>query len=248
MSAITSLVSGLKKNRTIVSEVASLAVKETASIVSEIDTLLEQATHLQETVAEKQATEEALDGEIADLEGQLAGEQREKSHMESTWAAQKVEATKVKVQHGKLEKALRDAEADLELTKEKLSKMEGAIRDGEGTVRQREAQLKGLAQEQEKALGKLATESATASDQSKGLQAKYQALRFLVQQQVVTSPEVKVALELKNKEETNLGHLQNATFLNRLRVVEVLEKLAKRGVLRFNPNTGEVALLRPIDL
>ena len=248
MSAIASLVSSLKKNRTIVNEVASLAVKETASILTEIDTLLDQATHLQQTVAEKRAAQEALDSELADLEGQLAGEQHEKSHMESTLATQKVEATKAKVQHGKLEKALHDAEADLELTKEKLTKTEGAIRDGEGTARQRDGQLKGLVQEQEKALAKLATESATAGDQSKRLQAKYQALRYLVQQQIVTSPEVKVALELKNKEATNLGHLQNATFLSRLRVVEVLEKLAKRGVLRFNQNTGEVALLRPIDL
>lgn len=230
------------------SEVASLAVKETSSIATEIDTLLEQATHLQETVAEKQAVEETLDSEIADLEGQLAGEQREKSHMEATWASQKVDAAKVKMQHQKLEKALRDAETELELTKEKSSKMEGAIRDGDGAVRQRDTQLKGLVQEQEKVLAKLAAESGTAGNQSRELQAKYQALRYLVQQQIVTSPEVKVALELKGKEATTLGHLQNATFLNRLRVVEVLEKLGKRGVVRFNPNTGEVTLLRSIDL
>jgi chromosome segregation ATPase len=223
-------------------------VKETASLATEIDNLLEQATHLQKTAAEKQVAEEALDDEIAELEGQLTAEQRERSHMESTLASQKSEATKVKMQHQKLEKALRDAETELELVKEKLSKIEGTIRDAETANQQRDAQLKALVQEQEKALAKLAAESASAGDQSRELEAKYQALRFLIQQQVITSPEVKVALELKNKATTTLGHLQNATFLNRLRVVEVLEKLAKRGVLRFSKDTGDVALLRPIDL
>jgi predicted nucleic acid-binding Zn-ribbon protein len=248
LSAITSLVSGLKKNRTIVGEATSLAVKENASIATEIDTLSEQATRLQETAAEKQATREALDHEIADLEGQLAAEQREKSHMESSLAAQKVEATKIKVQHQKLEKTFHDAEADFELTKERLAKVEGEIRSAEGTVKQQETQLRGLAEEQEKALAKLTAETGTAGDQSRSLQAKYQALRYLVKEQIVTSPAVLVTLQLKGKETTTLGHLQNATFLNRLSVVEVLEKLAKRGVLRFDSNTGEVTLLRPIDL
>lgn len=229
-------------------EVASLAAKETASLTTEIDTLLEQARQLQKTAAEKQTTEEALDNEIADLEGQLDAEQQEKNHMESSWASQKVEAVKMKGQLQKLEKALHDAQVELESTREKASKTEAAIHDAEGTVKQRDAQLKSLGQEQEKALAKLAAESGTADNQSRRLQAKYQALRYLVQQQIVTSPEVKVALELKGKETTSLGHLQNATFLNRSRVVEVLEKLAKRSVLRFNQNTGEVTLLRSIDL
>jgi chromosome segregation ATPase len=242
------LIASLKKNRTIVSEVASLAVRETASLAAEIDTLLEQVTQLQQAAAEKHATEEALDEQIADLEGQLAAEQQEKRHMDSTWAAQNAEATKGKAQHQQLEKALREAGTDLEQTKEKLVKTEVAIRDTEATARQRDTQLKALLQEQEKALAKLAAESASAGDQAKGLQAKYQALRFLIQQQIVTSPEVKVALELKNKETATVGHLQNATFLNRLRVIEVLEKLAKRGVVRFGKDTGEVTVLRSIDL
>ena len=97
-------------------------------------------------------------------------------------------------------------------------------------------------------MAELKDECDNAEEQANALKARYKALRFLLKEQIISTTEAKVAVELKGKEASTLDHLQKSTFLSRYRVIEVLEKLEKRDVLRFDRKSGQVAILKTIDL
>jgi len=80
------------------------------------------------------------------------------------------------------------------------------------------------------------------------LAAEYQALRFLLREKMVSMPEVKVLESLRGRETATLEHIQKSTFLNRYRVEETVEQLAKRGVVSLDRDTGQVRVLKPIDI
>jgi len=97
-------------------------------------------------------------------------------------------------------------------------------------------------------LDDLEAKATEAIDEAELMEAKYKALRYLVQEKIITSPESKVALELKGKETTTIDHLQKTTFIGRFKVREILEQMAENKIVNFDRGSGQVKVLKPIDL
>ncbi len=248
MLEIESLIGSLKKNRVTIEEISSTTLKEMKILLTDNDRLLEFMVNLQEQWTEKQSTQEALDQEIDVLDGEIAGTEQEKNSLETTSKEQETTAKQTKDHLTELEKTLEEAEKKLEHLQDELRTTESAIKDSEVSSSQSQDQLEKMSQEQETAIDKIRVEIGTFEGQAAALESKYKALRFLLKEELISMPEAKVAEHLKGLETTTLDHLQKATLLTRLSVIEVLEQLAKRQVIEFKRDTEKVKVLKPIDL
>jgi len=110
MTGIPSLTASLKKNHSVVDELASTTQKELASILNQIDQLLELTAHLQESIEDRQATEEELTREASQIEGELEVETREKTKLETTDSTQRQILEEAKVERAKLQEEVTTAE------------------------------------------------------------------------------------------------------------------------------------------
>ncbi len=248
VSGIPSFIESLKKNRIVLEEHLQATTTEIASLQVQIDTLLQHAAYIQENWNDKKATEEALDREISTLEGELAGEKRVKTRLEASFEEQQQKAKELKEKRLSLETAILTTEKKVGELEEELQSKETEIRTLEAALAKNQVKFDNLDSEQEEKFIKLADEIAEEQEKVNVFNARYKALAFLLKEQIISSPEAKVITELKGKESTTVDFLTKTTFIGRFRVVEILEKLAKREIIMFDRKTGQVKMIKPIHL
>jgi chromosome segregation ATPase len=248
VSGIASFIESLKKNRIVLEEHLQATTTEIASLQAQIDTLLQHAAYVQENWNDKQATEEALDREIATLEGELAGEKRVKTRLETSLEEQEQKAKESKEKRISLETTIPTKEKTLEEIEDALRSKATELRNIESEIAKQQVKLDNLDSEQTEKFTKLSEEITEEQDKVSVLNARYKALAFLLKEQIISSPEAKVIAELKGKESTSVDFLTKTTFIGRFRVVEILDKMAKREIISFDRKTGQVNVIKPIHL
>lgn len=248
MTGISSLTASLKKNQSVVEELAATTQKELASLLNQINWLLELAAHLQESWEDRQATEEELSRDASSLAGELEAETREKSKLETTDSTQRQVLAEAKAEREKLQEQVTTAEKTLEDLEDQLRTLDRTIREQDIALEKVEEQLNTVDEKHTQQLEDLESKASEAVDEAELLEAKYKALRYLVQEKIITSPEAKVALELKGKETATIDHLQKTTFIGRFKVREILEQMAEHKIIKFDRGSGQVKVLKSIDL
>ena len=120
MTGISSLTASLKKNQSVVEELAATTQKALASLLNQIDRLLELAAHLQESWDDRQATEEELSRDASSLSGELEAETREKAKLETTDSTQRQVLAEAKAEREQLQEQVTTAEKTLEDLEDQL--------------------------------------------------------------------------------------------------------------------------------
>ncbi|MHA2314405.1 MAG: hypothetical protein ACXACF_03850 [Candidatus Hermodarchaeia archaeon] len=248
MKGIPSLTASLKKNQSVVEALAATTQKELTSLLNQIDRLLEFAAHLQESWEDRQATEEELSRDASSLAGELEAETREKSKLETTDSTQRQVLEEAKAEREKLQEEVTTAEKTLEELEDQLRTLDRTLREQDKALVKVEELLNRVDEKHTHQLENLETKASEALGEAELLDAKYKALRYLVQEKIITSPEAKVALELKGKETTTIDHLQKTTFIGRFKVREILEQMIEHKIVKFDRGSGQVKVLKPIDL
>ncbi len=248
MTGIPSAVGSLKKNRSVVEELASLMQKEMAIILNEINRLLEWLAELQQAWEEKQTMERELIQNVSLLEGELSTENREKSKLESTSIAQQKVLVEAKAEQERLQKEVIMTQKNLENLEDQVRSLERTIREKKKTLQDIEEKFNSVDDKFAETLQEYETKALEATNEAELQGAKYKAIRYLLREKIITMPEAKVAMELQGKETTTLDHLQKTTFIGRIKVKEILEKMAEEKIIKFDKSTGEVKILKPIDL
>jgi len=248
MTGLSSLIGSLQKNQAVVEELATTTQRELSAILTQINQLQQLATNLQETWKERQVTEEELTREASALEGELSAESEEKGKLESSSLAQQKVIVEAKAEREKLQKALAVTEEKLESLEDDIRNTDRALREAEKNLNQVEEKLNSSDEKFTDQLQTLDTQVIEARNEADLQDAKYKALRYLLQQGIISMPEAKVVMELKGKDITTIDHLQKTTFIGRFKVREIVEQLAERKIVRFDKETDQVKVTKPIDL
>jgi chromosome segregation ATPase len=245
LTAIAEVIAALKKNRDKLQKIAVSKPKEIDRIVLEFETVLGVANRLKKALVDKQAKEKAVNKEITGLERELEKVDKEKALLESTIVARKQDLTIAEKTIRELEMSLADATAQLKKTQKRLESVEAKIE--ENTIRDsaRNEEIQSVRFDHEDIMANLERERAAIRDQHEELNSKYWALRFLIREQMLSSPEVKIVGALQGKKSSTLDEIKNITFLTRYRVEQGVEQLAARGFLRIS-SEGEIKVLKPI--
>ena len=247
MTGIPALIGSLKKNQSVIEELAATTQKELAIILSETEQLLQLAGQIQEKWESQQVREEELNRDAATLDGELAAESREKGKLESTNAAQSQTLVDTKAECEKLEQQVTAEEKQLEALEIEVRTIERSLREKDENLGENDAKLKAIDEQYLDKIEELKEKAKQAEEEVGILEAKYKALRYLLKENIITMPEAKVAMELKGRDTTTIDHLAKTTFIGRIKVKDILEQLAKRGIIEFD-NSGQVRVLKPIDL
>ncbi|MFX0078904.1 MAG: hypothetical protein ACFE8O_06635 [Candidatus Hermodarchaeota archaeon] len=248
MTEISSLTTSLKKNQSVVEELAATTHNTLASLLNQIDRLLALAAHLQESWDDRQATEEELSRDVSSLAGELEAETREKSKLETADSTQRQVLAEAKAEREKLQAEVATTEKTLDNLEDQLRTLDRTLREQDKALVKVEEQLNKVDEKHTHQLEDLETKASEALNEAELLEAKYKALRYLVHEKIITTPEAKVALELKGRETATIDHLQKTTFIGRFKVREILEQMAEHKIVKFDRGSGQVTVLKPIDL
>jgi chromosome segregation ATPase len=248
MTGISSLNGSLQKNHAIVEELIATTQRELTAILTQIAQLHQMAERLQESWDESQATEEKLTREVSELEGELSAESEERGKLESTTTAQQKVIVEAKAEREKLQREYAKTEAKLETLEDEIRNSERALREVEKNMGTVDEKLSSSDEKLAAQLQSLDDQVNEARNEAASQEAKYKALRYLLNEGIITMPEAKVAMELKGKDTTTLDHLQKTTFIGRFKVREILERMAERKIVKFDKGTGQVKVSKAIDL
>jgi chromosome segregation ATPase len=248
MTGIPSLIGSLKKTQAVVEELATSTQRELSATLNQITQLLELVDQLQEEWEERQATEEELTDEASSLEGELSAESEEQSRLESTDTTQQKELVEVKAEKETLQRKLASTEGKLEELEDGIRSIERSLKEVGKNMVKVDEKLGSSDEEFTEQLQTLKVHVSEAQSEAELQVAKYKALRYLIHEGIISMPEAKVAVELKGKETTTLDHLQKTTFIGRFKVRDIIEQMAERKIVKFDKETEQVKVLKPIDL
>jgi biotin operon repressor len=78
------------------------------------------------------------------------------------------------------------------------------------------------------------------------LTSKYWALRFLLREEIMSTPEAKIVNALNGKKTSSLQEVQDETYLTRYRVEKAIEQLAEKGLLQIESEGDSIKVLKSL--
>lgn len=248
MTAITSLITLMKKNRSQLTKLETTSTKRINRIILEFDTLLDVAERVKQEWAERLTAEKALAKEVVVLEREVEKLAQTRDMMQTTNSTKKQDLTIAN-------KTLHSAEMKLSESKKKLKRAESSLRSFEESIQNREADEQARSKElnivqgdQEDLMVDLDREIASFIDEQEELASKYWALRFLLREEMLSTPEAKIVNALEGKRTSSIEELQTETYLTRYRVEKAVEQLATRGVLKIESDNGSIKVVKHIKI
>ena len=248
MTAIASLITLMKKNRSQLVQLETTSTKRINRIILEFDTLLDVADRVKQEWTKRTMEEKTLAKEVVKLEREVEQLVKIRDTMQTTNATKKQDLTIAN-------KTLRSAEMKLSESKKKLTRTEGSLRSFEESIQTRETDEKARTHElnivqgdQEDLMVNLDREIASFQDEHEELASKYWALRFLLREEMVATPEAKIVKALEGKGTSSMEEIQTETYLTRYRVEKAVEQLAERRLLKIDPDNGSIKIQNTIRI
>ena len=248
MTAIASLIMLMKKNRSQLVKLETTSTTRINRIVLEFDTLLDVADRVKQEWTKRTMEEKALAKEVVKLKKEVEKLAKIRDTMQTTNAPKKQDLTIAN-------KTLRSVEMKLSESKKKLKRTESSLRSFEESIQTRETDEKARTQElnivqgdQEDLMVNLDREIASFQDENEELTSKYWALRFLLREEIVATPEAKIVKALEGRRTSAIEEIQTETYLTRYRVEKAVEQLAARGLIKIEQDNGSIKIVKPIRI
>ncbi len=248
MSSISDLLLSLKKNKTTLTELKEAFNRNIDIISRDIDSLTERLERLKNKLIEKQNIEEEKEKTVSELEAAISSLESEKTQAENKLSELKENEIKLSQQLKELETELTKTREEISSIKENISSLEQACKEKEDEITKLEKEIENIRMEHDKAIASLRSSYEKELNRLNELKAKYSALKFLIRKNVLDIPELKVIRVIKDQKSTSISFVEKSTSLKTSFIQHVVKGLAERGVIEFNPNTGEIKTLKEIKI
>ncbi|MHA1582122.1 MAG: hypothetical protein ACTSYM_06490 [Candidatus Baldrarchaeia archaeon] len=248
MSSISDLLLSLKKNKTTLTELKEAFNRNIDIISRDIDSLTERLERLKNKFIERQNIEEEKEKTVSELEAAISSLESEKTQAENKLSELKENEIQFNQQLKELETELAKTREEISSVKENISSIEQACKEKEDEIAKLEKEIENIKMEHDKAIASLRSSYEKESNRLNELKAKYSALKFLIRKNILDIPELKVIRVIKDHKTTSVSFIEKSTSLKTSLIQHVVKGLAERGVIEFNPNTGEIKTLKEIKI
>ena len=248
MTAISQLIASLKKNRNQLAKMEKDTTKRINRIVFEFETLLGVADRVKTEWTARQAKEKALSKEVKQLEWEVSKLEASRDTIQTTITTKQQDLEIAEKTLRSMEMKLSEAKSKLKRSESNLWETEDKIQRNQDMSKARDRELNSLQSDQEDLMTYLDREIMTLKDEQNELTSKYWALRFLLREEIISTPEAKIVKALEGKKTSSLQELQDETYLTQYRVEKAVEQLAERGLLRIESEGDSITILKPLKI
>ena len=246
MSEVSTLALALKKNKTTVTELKAAIERELNEAMSEIDALIRHTENLETTLKEKWQITENKEKIISDLEIEITNFEGEKAQVETQITNRKEELLGLGREKDNLQSQLEQKQIDLDGAKRKLDQLTQDTKDQQELITKLKGDLENVRSEHEKAIADLRVAYDNENMRLSQIHAQHKALRFLLQEKIIKMPELAVIESMVGKQSLTVDYLQKTTLSKASLIESVVTGLVKRGVLDYNPASGEITVKKEI--
>ncbi|MHA1917505.1 MAG: hypothetical protein ACTSUV_04245 [Candidatus Ranarchaeia archaeon] len=248
MSKASSILSSLKQQKESLKEMRTLSEKEVESLLEQIDLIIERTNQVSEILESKNKEQSEKEKISAELDSVLTKHKESKNKEEIDLRTVEEEIRSKQEEVRNLVNQNNECEKDLRSSQTNLSLSNGEIQQLKKEEERLEVTLENLASRHIKNIESLESELGSEGKKAKNLQVDLKALKFLLENKAIDIPELKIIEALRSKVATNLDFIQMTTAMKTAMIEEVVNKLSNRGIVRYNPASGEITTLKKMDI
>jgi chromosome segregation ATPase len=244
----SSLSVSLSKEKVLLKELSALVDREASGISLGVDSASNLVKHLEGKLRDKGKTAEDRQRKIAQLEGDVAEQEKRKSQLESTISEKNSSAEQLSSKLEDLRQAMTGKKNDVTSTTNELVDFEGSISEKKRQTEKLRQDLQAMEKKHQFEIDSLRKSHEEATANSSLMEAQHKALRLLVREKTIALPELKIIEILESQPSSNIEHLQRMTQSRRDEIDTTIRSLVRRGVLSYDSTSGEVKVLHPLGI
>jgi DNA repair exonuclease SbcCD ATPase subunit len=248
LTEISSLPVSLTKKKAILKELSAIVDRETSGISLGVDSAASLVKHLEVRMKDKIGADEERLRKIAQLEGDVAEQEKKKSELEETVSRKDSEAGELSSKLQELKETLNQRNNGIkDLTSEQLE-LENSENEKRRLTEKLSSELQETSKRHQAEIGSLKKSQEEAVSKSTSMESQHKALRLLVREKAITLPELKIMEILQGQPSTTLEHIQKMTQSRRDEIETTIKSLVRRGVLQFNSTSGDVKVIHSLEV
>jgi chromosome segregation ATPase len=185
---------------------------------------------------------------IAQLEGDVAEQEKKKSQLEESISRKDSEAGELSTKLQELKEALSERNNEINDISKELVELESSVSEKKRIAEKLRSDLQETSKRHQFEIESLKKSQEEAVSKSISMESQHKALRLLVREKAIALPELKLMEVLKGQPSTTMEHLQRMTQSRRDEIETTIKSLVRRGVLEFNSTSGEVKVIRSLEV
>jgi predicted transcriptional regulator len=142
---------------------------------------------------------------------------------------------------------LESTKDDCTAASKEVSELERSINDKKREADKLRSELQSIKKKHDSDIQSLKKSYDEANSRLASKDAQHKALRILMKEKAVSSPELKIIETLREQPTTSMQNLETRTQLKPKDLESAVKELAKKSVLQYDSKTRELRVLRPLD-
>jgi chromosome segregation ATPase len=244
----SSLPISLTKKKAILKELSAIVDRETSGISLGVDSAANLVKHLEGKMKDKTRTDEERLRKIAQLDGDVTEQEKKKSELEETISKKDSQAEELSSKLQELREALNGRNNEIRDFTNVLLELESSANEKKRLTEKLSSDLQETSKRHQFEIESLKNSHDEAVSKSISMESKHKALRLLVREKAIALPELKIMEVLKGQPSTTLEHLQRMTQSRRDEIETTIKSLVRRGVVQFNSTSGEIKVIRSLEV
>lgn len=232
----------------VMKDLLAIVDKESNGVSLGVDAISNLAKHFEGSVKDKSRAEEEKQKKIAQVEGEVGELDRKRNQLEANLAQSNSSIDQQNSKLSDVKRTQNSTKEELADASEELSNLEKSTTEKKRTADKLTSDLQSMKKRHESDIQSLRKSSEDASSKLAQKEAHHKALRLLIGEKAVSFPELKTIRALHDQPNTNLDHLQRITESRRNEVEDTIRALAKRGVVQYDSKSGDVRVLRDMEV
>ncbi len=248
MTESSSLPVSLTKKKAILKELSAIVDRETSGISLGVDSAENLVKHLEGRMKDREKADEEKLRRIAQLEGDVAEQEKKRSQLEEIISRKDSEAKELSSKLQELKETLGERNNEIKDLASELVELESSRNEKKRLTEKLSSDLQEKSKKHQFEIESLKKSHEEAVSKSISMESQHKALRLLVKEKAITLPELKIMEVLQGQPSTTLEHLQRVTQSRRDEIETTIKSLTRRGVLQFNSTSGEVKVIRSLEV
>jgi chromosome segregation ATPase len=244
----SSLPVSLSKEKAILKELSAIVDRETSGISLGVDSATNLIKHVEGKMKDKSKTDEDRLRKIAQLEGDVAELEKRNSNLGETISEKNSNAEQLSSKLEELKQNLGERKKEITSVANELVELESSISERKRLAEKLRSDLQGMTKKHQFEIESLKKSHEESASKSTSMDARHKALRLLVREKAIILPELRIIEVLKSQPSTTLEHLQRMTQSRRDEIETTVKALVRRGILQFNSTSGEVNVIRSLEI
>lgn len=248
MTESSSLPISLTKKKAILKELSVIVDRETSGISLGVDSAASLVKHLEGKMKDKIRADEDRLRKMAQLDGDVAEQEKKRSQLEETISKKESETGELSSKLQELKNTLGERSNEIARLASELAELESSISEKKRLAEKLRSDLQETSKKHQFEIESLKKSQEEAVSKSTSMESLHKALRLLVREKAVSLPELKIMEVLQGQPSATLEHLQRMTQSRRDEIETTIKALVRRGVLQFDSTSGEVKVIRSLEV